>query len=77
MNINKMNKNKMNINKNKMNINKNKMNINKNKIIKISTVFIDRNYGAYVLSGGPLIFLEKKVCILDTFLRESCIYFYL
>ena len=27
------------------------------------------------LSGGPLIFLEKKVCILDTFLRESCIYF--
>ena len=29
------------------------------------------------LSGGPLIFLEKKVCILDTFLRESCIYFYL
>ena len=33
--------------------------------------------GTYVLSGGPLIFLEKKVCILDTFLRESCIYFYL
>ena len=31
--------------------------------------------GTYVLSGGPLIFLEKKVCILDTFLRESCIYF--
>ena len=31
--------------------------------------------GPYVLSGGPLIFLEKKVCILDTFLRESCIYF--
>ena len=29
------------------------------------------------LSGGPLIFLEKKVCILDTFLRESCTYFYL
>ena len=26
------------------------------------------------LSGGPLIFLEKIVCIQDTFLRESCIY---
>ena len=30
-------------------------------------------FGPYVLSGGPLIFLEKKVCFLDTFLRESCI----
>ena len=36
--------------------------------------FIGRTFD---LSGGPLIFLEKKVCILDTFLRESCIYFYL
>ena len=33
--------------------------------------------GPYVLSGGPLIFLEKKVCILDMFLRESCIYLYI
>ena len=38
---------------------------------------IIKNICTYVLSGGPLIFLEKKVCILDTFLRESCIYFYL
>ena len=46
-------------------------------LYRMNHIRLENKFGTYVLSGGPLIYLEKKVCILDTFLRESCIYFYL